>query len=73
MLFIAGISPKTSVKDQGPFHCPVCRNNTQYQILEQRSYFSLFFIKLFPVSKSKGAQLICANCRTIMPPSVLEH
>lgn len=73
MFFIAGISPKTVVQDQGPFHCPVCRRDSQYQILQQRSYFSLFFIKLFPVSKAKGAQLICSNCQTVMPPSVLNH
>lgn len=71
MFFIAGISPKTTIKDQGPFHCPVCRRYSQYKIFEQRSYFSLFFIKLFPVSKAKSAQLVCQSCQTVMPTSVL--
>lgn len=73
MLFIFGVSPKTVKAEQGQFICPVCRQNTRYQIQQQRSYFSLFFIKLFPVSKAKNPHLICHSCGTVMPPDVLHH
>ena len=71
MFFIFGISPKTLKTQQGNFTCPVCRQHTQYQINQQRNYFSLFFIKLFPVSKAKAPYVTCQRCSTVMPPSVL--
>ncbi|WP_373687873.1 zinc-ribbon domain-containing protein [Acinetobacter sp. YH12207] len=73
MFFIFGISPKTIKTDQGQFLCPVCKIHTTYEIQTQRSYFSLFFIRIFPVSKPKQNALVCQNCGTHMPKMVLEH
>ena len=73
MLFIFGVSPKTIQSQEGNFICPVCQRSTTYQIKQQRSYFSLFFIKLFPVSKAKDPHLICQSCGTVMPPDVLNR
>ena len=73
MFFIFGIAPKTIITKDGTFTCPVCQNQTGYQIQQHRNYFSLFFIKLFPVSKAKQPYLTCHSCRTVMPIDVLNH
>lgn len=73
MLFIFGISPKTIKTDQGQFVCPICKTSSAYEIKTQRNYFSLFFIKLFPVSKPRESAVVCLNCGTHMPKMVLDH
>ncbi|AWL27854.1 zinc-ribbon domain-containing protein [Acinetobacter defluvii] len=73
MLFIFGISPKTVKTDQGQFVCPICKTRSAYEIKTQRNYFSLFFIKLFPVSKPRESAVVCLNCGTHMPKMVLDH
>jgi hypothetical protein len=67
MLFIFGIGPRSKVIEEMPFVCPVCQTPTSYQIKQHRSYFSLFFIPLFPVSKAKLGFKECLNCHTKMP------
>nr|WP_174506915.1 zinc-ribbon domain-containing protein [Acinetobacter sp. Marseille-Q1620] len=73
MFFIFGISPKTINTQSGQFLCPVCKTRYAYEIKEQRSYFSLFFIPVFPVGKPKQGLVKCLHCGTEMPPMVLEH
>ena len=73
MFFIFGVSPKTVKAEQGHFNCPVCRQASQFEILQKRNYLSLFFIKVLPVSKAKDPYLICQSCGTVMPPSVLQY
>lgn len=73
MLFIFGVSPKTVQSEEGQFICPVCRQHARYKIQQQRNYFSLFFIKVFPVSKAKNPYLSCQSCGTVMPPDVLKQ
>lgn len=53
MFFIFGVGPKTKVVEKSQFSCPVCRTRSSYELRQQRQYFSLFFIPLFPMSKQK--------------------
>ena len=53
MFFIFGVGPKTKVVEKSQFSCPVCRTRSSYELRQQRQYFSLFFIPLFPMSKRK--------------------
>jgi transcription elongation factor Elf1 len=73
MFFIFGIGPKTKVVETKLFTCPVCRTHGNYQLKQQRNYFSLFFIPLIPLSKAQTAFVKCLNCGTEMPSSVLQH
>lgn len=73
MFFIFGIGPKTIKTNKGQFLCPVCKSDSAYEIKQQRNYFSLFFIPLIPLSKAKQGQVVCLNCGTHMPTSVLQN
>ena len=53
MFFIFGVGPKTKVVEKSQFSCPVCRTRSSYELRQQRQYFSLFFIALFPVFKQQ--------------------
>ena len=67
MFFIFGVGPRSKVAERQPFVCPVCQTHTEYQIKQHRSYFSLFFIPLIPLSKAKRGYKECLNCHTKMP------
>lgn len=73
MFFIFGIGPKTIKTNKGQFLCPVCKSNSAYEVKQQRNYFSLFFIPLIPLSKAKQGQVVCLDCGTHMPTSVLQN
>ncbi|MEJ2899803.1 zinc-ribbon domain-containing protein [Acinetobacter sp. NS-4] len=73
MFFIFGIGPKTKVVEKSQFLCPVCRTRSAYELKQQCNYFSLFFIPLLPLSKSKGEFVKCLHCETEMPSTVLNH
>jgi hypothetical protein len=61
--FIGGIQPKTVTLDKKPQHCPECGHFELY-LKRTDSYFSLFFIPLFPVKK--GAPFMkCDNCGAV--------
>lgn len=73
MFFIFGIGPKHKVIEKNYFTCPICRQNCEYELSQQRTYFSLFFIALIPLSKVKTAHVRCLQCGTKMPSHVLQH
>lgn len=73
MFFIFGFGSKTKVIEQNQFLCPVCRTHSNYELKQQRNYFSLFFIPLIPLSKPKDSFVQCLNCDTQMPSTVLDH
>jgi hypothetical protein len=60
MIFIAGISPKTTVLDQNPRRCPVCGlHQAYYKRIDH--YLSLFFIPIFRVKKGEPI-VVCDRC-----------
>ena len=54
MLFIFGIGPKTKVIERSQFLCPVCQTRADYELRQQRNYFSLFFIPLAVKPRPSG-------------------
>lgn len=61
-MIIFGWPKKT--KEYGPaypLYCDHCRNDTIYHYLKQRRWFSLFFIPVLPLSRSKH-YLACDVC-----------
>jgi uncharacterized Zn finger protein len=73
MFFLFGVGPKTKVVEKSQFLCPVCQTRSAYELIQQRNYFSLFFIPLLPLSKVKGEFVKCLNCGTRMPSKVLSY
>nr|WP_315277080.1 zinc-ribbon domain-containing protein [uncultured Acinetobacter sp.] len=73
MFFIFGVGPKTQVVEKKQFKCPVCHTCSNYELRQQRQYFSLFFIALFPVSRRQNTTVKCLHCGTVMPSMVLHH
>ena len=60
MFIIAGVSPKTTTLDHHPRRCPACGLFQAY-LKRTDSYFSLFFLPLFPVKKGEP-YLWCKRC-----------
>ena len=60
MIFIAGVSPKTTVLDQTARLCPEC-GLAQARRQRVDHYLSLFFIPLFRVKKGEEF-LFCNRC-----------
>jgi len=76
--FIGGIQPKTITLDENPRNCPECGHFDLY-LKRTDSYFSLFFIPLFPVKKGTPF-MKCENCGAVftkegsrIDPSVMGH
>ncbi len=60
MIFIAGVSPKTTVLDQTARLCPVC-GLARARMQRVDSWLSLFFMPVFRV-KTGDAFLFCDRC-----------
>jgi len=60
MIFIAGVSPKTTVLDQTARLCPVC-GLARARMQRVDHWLSLFFIPVFRVKKG-AAFLFCDRC-----------
>jgi endogenous inhibitor of DNA gyrase (YacG/DUF329 family) len=63
--FIGGIQPRREVMDPGPLRCPHCGRRAA-RVERVRSWFSVFFIPLFPVQKGEE-YMICGSCGTVTP------
>ena len=60
MIFIAGVSPKTTVIDQTPRLCPVC-GLAQARLQRVDHWLSVFFIPVFRVKKGEEF-IFCNRC-----------
>jgi hypothetical protein len=60
MFLIMGVTPRERVLTEVTFVCEYCRVAAVQHVVESASRFSVFFIPLFPVSKSH--YVVCSNC-----------
>lgn len=65
-MVIFGWRSRQFVVSEGNFDCPVCGNATQFNQLSSRTWFTLFFVPVFPVSQSRDA-ILCRHCQSVMP------
>ena len=71
MIIIFGTKGRKIKLDENTFFCPSCVSEVTYTRYKVGNYFTLFFIPLFPISKS--TQLIeCQTCHSQYMPSVLD-
>ena len=61
----------TSELDRGEFYCPQCRREGRYTLSQARSWFTLYFIPLFPIGGSERF-VECHTCGGKFVEDVLE-
>src|SRR4051794_22134796 len=72
MFILIGTSTRESITGKGVFHCNYCRGEENYTLLEARSWFTFFFIPVFPISGGREA-VYCHGCRDRYKPKVLDN
>ena len=70
MLIIFGTKNIGKTISRGTFSCVRCNTERQYQLKENRKYFSLFFIPVIPLEK-QGDTLECTFCKTVYFPETI--
>jgi hypothetical protein len=67
-----GLAGLTSTVEHGNFYCPNCQAREDYALKQVRSWFTLYFIPIFPLG---GGQryVECSRCRQAYKESVLEY
>lgn len=70
MVIIWGSKGKIKTKEQGQFHCPVCRGIRRYQLKEIGKYFTLYFVPLFKTN-TEVVYVECQSCGLAFKPEVL--
>ncbi|MFP4105679.1 MAG: zinc-ribbon domain-containing protein [Phycisphaerae bacterium] len=71
MLIIMGTTAKPVEQQRGRFHCPQCRSEAAYTLINIKNYFTLFFIPLLAVG-SAGKIVRCDRCGSEFGPQVLK-
>jgi len=72
MIIIFGTKSKTIKENKGTFVCPQCQNLKQYLTKSIQTWFTLFFIPVFPVSEKKHTHVECQGCQSAYYEKVLE-
>jgi hypothetical protein len=72
MFFIAGLTSRMKSIDSGQFFCPNEQGTRHYQHLQQRRWFTLFFIPLIPLGQA-GEWLQCQSCGATYDPGILQQ
>jgi len=69
-LIIFGRRAVTGSQGGGTFHCPSCGPNKAYTHKRVRSFFTLYFIPVIPLS-TLGEYVECGTCQGKYKPEVL--
>lgn len=71
-MIIYGTKPKSTRIDEGTFFCPQCQTEQTYELFKVKTYFTLYFIPLFPVG-SGDEHIQCENCSGTFAPEVIDY
>ena len=63
MIIIFGTKSKSIKENKGVFVCPECQNLKQYITKSVQTWFTLFFIPVFPVGAKKHKHIKCQGCK----------
>ena len=63
MIIIFGTKSKEIKENKGVFVCPECQNLKQYITKSVQTWFTLFFIPVFPVGSKKHKHVECQGCK----------
>jgi len=71
-MIIWGTRGREIKKGTGLFHCPQCDSERDYTKFRVSTYFTLYFIPLFPI-RTHGEYVQCGGCKGQFKPEVLEY
>lgn len=71
-MIIYGTKPKSTQIDEGTFYCPQCQTEQLYDLFKVKTYFTLYFIPLFPVG-SGDQHIQCRNCSGTFATEVIDY
>ncbi len=74
LLILFGTKDRRRVEAKGQFLCPKCGVKSDYEVISQREWFTLFFIPILPTANEEGRDYFveCRNCNNAYDPDVLE-
>lgn len=72
VFLVFGFRTRATRVGGGVFFCPNCRVDRQYELLQLRRWFTLFFIPIFPTGAARGQHVKCQTCGKAYQPQVLE-
>ncbi len=67
-MILIGTTALTRTTDRGDFQCPGCGTTTGYRLRHRRTFLTVYFIPLFPLSGAE-AFLQCDRCSQTWDPS----
>jgi len=67
MFFVFGEQIVPKVMEEGSFECPVCGCRQDYLHIQEKSYFTLMFIRTFPLTV-RADYLLCKQCENSFDP-----
>jgi hypothetical protein len=75
LLTLFGTKDRRSVEAMGQFICPKCGVEGDYEVINLREWFTLFFIPILPISNDEGRDYFveCRTCNSTYDPEVLER
>ena len=73
MFIIFGTNTKKIIENKGYFSCPQCQNIKYYRLQSNQSWFTLFFVPIFPIGEKKNNHVECDNCGSTFITRVLEN
>ena len=71
-MIIWGWRTREIEQSRGHFHCPQCQSEQPYRHVRVATYFTLYFIPLFP-TQEHGQYVRCERCTSTFRDEVLEH
>ena len=73
MFIIFGTSTRYINDKKGVFVCPGCQTLKKYCSKTIQSWFTLFFIPVFPIGGKNDPHVECQECKKTYYPDVLEN
>ena len=75
LLILFGTKDRRRVEAKGQFLCPKCGVKSDYEVISQREWFTLFFIPILPTANDEGRDYFveCRTCRSTYDTDVLER
>ena len=71
-MIIWGSRSKASTKESGRFYCPHCQGHRQYELKHSKQYFTLYFVRTFPI-QDHGEYVECTSCKTTYDKKILDY
>ena len=72
MIFF-GTKGRAIEMDKGNFHCPNCNSKRDYSKKYVQTWFTLYFIPIFPVGEKKNEHIECQECENIYHVEVANY